>query len=63
MKFMPLMMGFIFYGVSSGLVLFWLTGNIVGVLQQFLLNKFSSAEELAIEVPRGRKKKKSKPRP
>ncbi len=62
MKFMPLMMGFIFYNVSSGLVLFWLTGNIVGVLQQLLLNKFSSRDEVAIEMPRGRKKKKSKPR-
>ena len=61
MKFMPLMMGFIFYGVSSGLVLFWLTGNIVGVVQQLLLNKFSS-DDVAIEIPRGRKKKKIKAR-
>ena len=58
MKFMPLMMGFIFYNVSSGLVLFWLTGNIVGVIQQLLLNKFSS-DEIAIERPRGRKQKKN----
>lgn len=62
MKFMPLMMGFIFYWVSSGLVLFWLTGNIVGVIQQLLLNKFSSDDEIAIEIPRGRKQKKNKAR-
>jgi len=62
MKFMPLMMGFIFYNVSSGLVLFWLTGNVVGVIQQLLLNKFSSDDEIAIEIPRGRKQKKSKSR-
>lgn len=59
MKFMPLMMGFFFWGFSSGLVLFWLTGNLVGVLQQVLLNRFSS-DDVAIEIPRGRKKKKSK---
>lgn len=39
MKFMPLMMGFIFYQFSAGLVLYWLTGNLVGVAQQVLLNK------------------------
>ena len=61
MKFMPLMMGFFFYGFSSGLVLFWLTGNLAAVLQQVLLNRFSS-EEVTIQAPRGRKKKKSKPR-
>jgi YidC/Oxa1 family membrane protein insertase len=40
MMFMPLMMGFIFYKVSSGLVLYWLTSNLVGVGQQLLINKF-----------------------
>ena len=61
MKFMPLMMGFFFWGFSSGLVLFWLTGNLVGVLQQVLLNRFSS-DDVEIEIPRGRKKKKNKAR-
>ena len=61
MKFMPLMMGFIFYGFSAGLVLFWLTGNIVGIGQQLILNRFASEDELVIDQPRGRKKKKAKP--
>lgn len=39
MMFMPLMMGFIFYQASSGLVLYWLTGNLVGIGQQWILNK------------------------
>ncbi len=43
MMMMPLMMGFIFYGVSSGLVLYWLTSNVVGVAQQQLINKFSGS--------------------
>ncbi|MBI1353306.1 MAG: membrane protein insertase YidC [Acidobacteria bacterium] len=59
MKFMPLMMGFIFYGFQSGLVLYWLTSNLVGVAQQALLNKLPG-ESLDIELarPRGKKRKK-----
>jgi YidC/Oxa1 family membrane protein insertase len=53
MKFMPL------NGFSSGLVLFWLTSNVVGVAQQYLLNRFSSDEEPVIDKPRGRRKKKA----
>jgi YidC/Oxa1 family membrane protein insertase len=40
MMFMPLMMGFFFYYASSGLVLYWLTGNLVGIAQQLIINKF-----------------------
>jgi YidC/Oxa1 family membrane protein insertase len=39
MMFMPLVMGFMFYGVSSGLVLYWLTGNVVGIVQQWFINR------------------------
>jgi len=40
MMFMPLMFGFMFYYASAGLVLYWLTGNIVGILQQLIINRF-----------------------
>ncbi|HLJ45755.1 MAG TPA: membrane protein insertase YidC [Bryobacteraceae bacterium] len=36
---MPLMFGFFFYNMSSGLVLYWLTGNLVGIAQQWLINR------------------------
>jgi YidC/Oxa1 family membrane protein insertase len=39
MLMMPLFLGFMFYGVSSGLVLYWLTGNVVGIAQQLLFNR------------------------
>ncbi len=39
MMFMPLMFGYMFYFASAGLVLYWLTGNVVGIVQQWLLNK------------------------
>jgi YidC/Oxa1 family membrane protein insertase len=39
MMFMPLIFGFMFYSVSSGLVLYWLTSNVVGIAQQWFINK------------------------
>ena len=39
MQFMPLMYLFFFWSASSGLVLYWLTGNIVGIAQQWFFNK------------------------
>ena len=39
MMFMPLIMGFFFYNQSSGLVLYWLTGNLMGIAQQTFFNK------------------------
>ena len=39
MLFMPLVLGFMFYHMSSGLVLYWLTGNVVGIAQQWATNK------------------------
>ena len=43
MLLMPLFLGFMFYGVSSGLVLYWLTGNLVGILQQMYFNRTTTA--------------------
>ncbi len=40
MMFMPLMFGFMFYYASAGLVLYWLTGNVVGIFQQLIINRF-----------------------
>ncbi len=39
MTYMPLMFIFIFYSVASGLVLYWLTGNVVGIAQQWFFNR------------------------
>jgi YidC/Oxa1 family membrane protein insertase len=39
MMFMPLVMGYMFYFASSGLVIYWLTGNVVGIAQQWFLNR------------------------
>jgi len=39
MALMPLMMGFIFFRLSSGLNLYMFTSNLVGIGQQYYLNK------------------------
>ena len=38
---MPLVMGFLFKDVPSGLVLYWLMQNILTIAQQMLLNRFT----------------------
>jgi YidC/Oxa1 family membrane protein insertase len=43
MMMMPLMFGFFFYNLSSGLVLYWLTGNLVGIAQQWFVNRMMPA--------------------
>jgi YidC/Oxa1 family membrane protein insertase len=56
MMFMPLVMGYMFYFASSGLVLYWLTGNIVGIAQQWVLNRKTPAP--VVEAPKPAPKKK-----
>jgi YidC/Oxa1 family membrane protein insertase len=39
MYLMPLVLFIPFYQASAGLVLYWLTGNVVGIIQQYFFNK------------------------
>ena len=57
MLFMPLVLGFMFYGQSSGLVLYWLTGGLVGIAQQWLLNRGTPAPAVVVQSPPQKKKK------
>lgn len=41
---MPLFMLYVLWGAPSGLLLYWLVGNIVGFSQQFLINRWTSSE-------------------
>jgi YidC/Oxa1 family membrane protein insertase len=58
MRFMPLIFGFFFYNMSSGLVLYWLTGNLVGIVQQSLMNKRTPAPYVPPQPTAGPAKKK-----
>ena len=57
MQFMPLIFGFMFYNLSSGLVLYYLTSNLVGVAQQWFFNKTLLASVAAQSVQPPKKKK------
>ena len=59
---MPLVMLYVLWSAPSGLVLYWLVGNIVGFTQQFLINHWTKSDDTEVEAPPakgppGRKKK------
>ena len=53
---MPLFMLYVLWGAPSGLLLYWLVGNIVGFSQQFLINHWTKAdgEEQPPTAPRAK---------
>ena len=56
MQFMPLIFGFMFYQFPSGLVLYYLTSNLVSVGQQWFFNHTETAQEAARSVETPKKK-------
>jgi YidC/Oxa1 family membrane protein insertase len=50
MMFMPLVFGFMFYNFPSGLVLYYLTSNLVSMGQQWFFNKTSMANLAAESI-------------
>ena len=56
MQFMPVMMGVFFWQASSGLVLYYLTSNLVGVAQQWFFNKTAPPTPGTTLIKDGRKK-------
>jgi YidC/Oxa1 family membrane protein insertase len=63
---MPVFMLFFLWSAPSGLVLYWLVGNIVGFSQQFLINRWTKSDDEEVQAPpakgpAGRKKKLDAP--
>ena len=60
---MPLFMLYVLWSAPSGLVLYWLVGNIVGFTQQFVINHWTKGDDEEVATPPpakdppGRKKK------
>ncbi|MGA2964117.1 MAG: membrane protein insertase YidC [Candidatus Korobacteraceae bacterium] len=53
---MPLMLGFFSYSVASGLGLYWAVGTIVGIVQQWVMNRTQLGQEIhALADKRARK--------
>ena len=48
---MPLFMLYILWSAPSGLVLYWLVGNIVGFTQQFFINRWTKTDDDQVETP------------
>ena len=65
---MPIFMLYVLWSAPSGLVLYWLVGNIVGFTQQFLINRWTKSDDEEVPAPpakgnTGRKKKLDAPAP
>ena len=58
MMLMPLVFGFMFYYQSAGLVLYWLTSNVIGIGQQAVLNRVYPPLPKVQVIPPAKKKKK-----
>jgi YidC/Oxa1 family membrane protein insertase len=58
---MPLFMLYVLWGAPSGLLLYWLVGNIVGFSQQFLINHLTKSE--GDEEPPAEKRPPTEKRP
>jgi YidC/Oxa1 family membrane protein insertase len=63
---MPVFMLYVLWSAPSGLVLYWLVGNIVGFSQQFLINRWTKSDDEEVPAPpakgtSGRKKKLDAP--
>jgi len=56
MMIMPLVFGIMFFKFASGLVLYWLTSNVVGIGQQVFINRMMPAPQ---KVPAPRKFQKA----
>ncbi|MCU0228160.1 MAG: membrane protein insertase YidC, partial [Bryobacterales bacterium] len=60
MNTMPLVFGVIFWWASSGLVLYWLTSNLVGIVQQLFINKFTESSAVVPVVVESKASKRRK---
>ena len=56
MMFMPLMFAVMFYNLPSGVVLYYLTSNLVGIAQQWFFNKTVTAKDLPQPPAAGKKR-------
>lgn len=60
---MPLFMLYILWSAPAGLLLYWLVGNIVGFVQQLIINKLTKEEPPPPDEKTGKKKPPKKLKP
>jgi YidC/Oxa1 family membrane protein insertase len=57
--FMPVMLGFISWNLAAGLCLYWSVGNLIGIVQQTIMNRTPLGREMR-EMMEKRARKKDK---
>jgi YidC/Oxa1 family membrane protein insertase len=57
--FMPVMLGFISWNLAAGLCLYWSVGNLIGIVQQLIMNRTTLGREMR-EMLEKRARKKDK---
>ena len=48
------------YSLPSGLSVYWIVGNIIGIAQQYIMNRTSLGREMREEMEKRARKKASK---
>jgi YidC/Oxa1 family membrane protein insertase len=57
---MPLMIGWFSFNLPSGLSVYWVVGNIIGIAQQYIMNRTGLGKEMRAEMEKRARKKASK---
>jgi len=57
---MPLMIGWFSFNLPSGLSVYWVVGNIIGIAQQHIMNRTSLGREMRAEMEKRARKKATK---
>jgi len=53
---MPLMLGFFSWSLASGLSLYWVVGNIIAIIQQYVMNRTGLGKEMRAEMEKRARK-------
>jgi len=57
---MPLMIGWFSFNLPSGLSVYWVVGNIIGIAQQYIMNRTGLGREMRAEMEKRARKKAAK---
>ena len=53
---MPLMLGFFSWSLASGLSLYWVIGNVIAIVQQYVMNRTGLGKEMRAEMQKRARK-------
>ena len=57
---MPLMIGWFSFNLPSGLSVYWIVGNIIAIIQQYIMNRTGLGREMRAEMEKRARKKATK---